>query len=78
MLAPADANTEAQFSSSASPPSACPSLHAGRLPIELACQGFDAQGNEFNYYLLLTSSFFMNNDVPRGYFEAYPWVLQTW
>jgi len=55
----------------------CPGCGLGRLPIELACQGFDAQGNEFNYYLLLTSSFFMNNDVPRGYFEAYPWVLQT-
>jgi len=32
----------------------------GRLPFEFVCRGFSAEGNEFSYFMLLTSNYIMN------------------
>jgi carnosine N-methyltransferase len=37
-----------------------PGCGLGRLPYELASAGFDAQGNEFSYFMLLVSDFILN------------------
>jgi len=37
-----------------------PGCGVGRLPYELANAGFDAQGNEFSYFMLLVSDFILN------------------
>lgn len=33
----------------------------GRLPFEFVCRGFSAEGNEFSYFMLLTSNYIMND-----------------
>ena len=38
----------------------CPGSGLARLPFDLACMGYSAQGNEFSYYMLLTSNIILN------------------
>ncbi|CAN6614042.1 carnosine N-methyltransferase [Trichomonascus vanleenenianus] len=38
-----------------------PGCGLGRLPMELAALGFQAQGNEFSFHMLFTSSFILNH-----------------
>lgn len=39
----------------------CPGSGLGRLPYELAKAGFDVQGNEFSYHMILGSHFVLNS-----------------
>jgi carnosine N-methyltransferase len=41
----------------------CPGSGLGRLPYELAKSGYDAQGNEFSYHMLLGSHFLLNGPL---------------
>mmetsp|Transcript_3455 Transcript_3455/g.12145 ORF Transcript_3455/g.12145 Transcript_3455/m.12145 type:complete len:480 (-) Transcript_3455:851-2290(-) len=52
----------------------CPGAGLGRLCWEAARLGFDAQGNEFSYFMLLASSFILNTPQEAECFRLYPWV----
>lgn len=49
----------------------------GRLCCELAGLGYEAQGNEYSYYMLLASSFVLNHCRGRYQWNIHPWVHQT-
>lgn len=46
----------------------------GRLCLELTNLGFEVQGNEFSYYMLLTSSFILNNTQRAQQWTVFPWM----
>uniref|UniRef100_A0A7S0UUK8 carnosine N-methyltransferase n=1 Tax=Polytomella parva TaxID=51329 RepID=A0A7S0UUK8_9CHLO len=54
-----------------------PGCGLARLCVELAAMNFQAQGNEFSYFMLLGSSFILNSMERRNQFHIYPWVLET-
>lgn len=53
-------------------------LHAGaglgRLCLEVAALGYEAQGNEFSYYMLLASSFLLNHMQRPNQWTLFPWL----
>lgn len=51
-----------------------PGAGLGRLVLECARRGFEAEGNEYSYYMLLTSSFILNHCVREGQFSIHPWI----
>ena len=51
-----------------------PGCGLGRLVYELAKRGYDAQGNEFSYYMLLFSSFMLNATREVGELGVCPWM----
>ena len=52
----------------------CTGAGLGRLCLELTNQGFEVQGNEFSYYMLLTSSFILNNTGRAEQWTVFPWM----
>ncbi|XP_022771809.1 carnosine N-methyltransferase-like isoform X3 [Durio zibethinus] len=57
-------------------PPAClvPGAGLGRLALEISCLGFISQGNEFSYYMMISSSFILNHTVTTGQWTIYPWI----
>jgi hypothetical protein len=55
----------------------CPGCGLGRLPFDLACLGYDAQGNEFSYHMLLGGQLILNKCSDANMFTIYPYVLST-
>ncbi|GMI76272.1 hypothetical protein like AT2G32170 [Hibiscus trionum] len=57
-------------------PPAClvPGAGLGRLALEISCLGFISQGNEFSYYMMICSSFILNNTETTGQWTIYPWI----
>lgn len=53
---------------------ACAGAGLGRLCLELTNLGFEVQGNEFSYYMLLTSSFILNNSQRAQQWTVFPWM----
>jgi len=51
-----------------------PGCGLGRLVFELAKRGYDAQGNEFSYFMLLFSSFMLNATSVVREFRIHPWM----
>ncbi|CAG9460026.1 unnamed protein product [Pedinophyceae sp. YPF-701] len=51
-----------------------PGAGLGRLPLELVARGFEAQGNEFSYMMLLAASFTLNQTETAEQFSIYPFV----
>ncbi len=51
-----------------------PGAGLGRLCLELASLGLQVQGNEWSYYMLLTSSFILNHSEKAGQWNIHPWV----
>lgn len=51
-----------------------PGAGLGRLVLECARRGFDTEGNEHSYYMLLTSSFILNHCERDGQFRIHPFV----
>jgi len=51
-----------------------PGCGLGRLVFELARRGYDVEGNEFSYYMLLFSSFMLNCTSRVGEFGIHPFV----
>ena len=51
-----------------------PGAGLGRLVLECAARGFETEGNEYSYYMLLTSSFVLNQCQTAGQFEIHPWI----
>ncbi|XP_014518817.1 carnosine N-methyltransferase isoform X2 [Vigna radiata var. radiata] len=57
-------------------PPAClvPGAGLGRLALEISCLGFISQGNEFSYYMMICSSFILNQSQTAGEWTIYPWI----
>eukprot|EP00195_Chlamydomonas_chlamydogama_P011198 CAMPEP_0202895146 /NCGR_PEP_ID=MMETSP1392-20130828/4405_1 /ASSEMBLY_ACC=CAM_ASM_000868 /TAXON_ID=225041 /ORGANISM="Chlamydomonas chlamydogama, Strain SAG 11-48b" /LENGTH=436 /DNA_ID=CAMNT_0049580059 /DNA_START=74 /DNA_END=1384 /DNA_ORIENTATION=- len=51
-----------------------PGAGLGRLCCEVAGLGYEAQGNEFSYFMLLTSSFLLNCTAEAEQYTLYPWL----
>ncbi|KAF6166166.1 hypothetical protein GIB67_023876 [Kingdonia uniflora] len=51
-----------------------PGAGLGRLALEISCLGFISQGNEFSYYMMICSSFILNQTDTAGEWTIYPWV----
>lgn len=51
-----------------------PGAGLGRLVYELCKAGYNAQGNEFSYFMLLTSHFILNNTKQKEEFSIYPYI----
>ena len=47
---------------------------SGRLCLDLAAKGFEVQGNEFSYFMLLASSFVLNRSPEAECWTIFPWV----
>ena len=70
LYVPTDPNAEGRY-----PPRVMvPGAGLGRLVLECARRGFEAEGNEHSYYMLLTSSFILNHCVTAGQFSIHPWM----
>ncbi len=54
-----------------------PGAGLARLCVEVAAQGYEAQGNEFSYYMLLASSFILNHTACARQWTIHPWVHST-
>uniref|UniRef100_A0A383VDL8 carnosine N-methyltransferase n=1 Tax=Tetradesmus obliquus TaxID=3088 RepID=A0A383VDL8_TETOB len=54
-----------------------PGAGLGRLCAEVAAAGFEAQGNEFSYFMLLTASFLLNSTSCSEQWTVHPWVHMT-
>ncbi|BFU24053.1 hypothetical protein EHI8A_104230 [Entamoeba histolytica HM-1:IMSS-B] len=54
-----------------------PGAGLGRLAYEIASLGFQCEGNEFTYYMLLTSEFLLNGIERIGQFKIFPWIMET-
>ncbi|KAI7743561.1 hypothetical protein M8C21_000760 [Ambrosia artemisiifolia] len=58
-----------------SPPTCLvPGAGLGRLALEISCLGFISQGNEFSYYMMICSSFILNQTQDVGEWTIYPWI----
>lgn len=55
----------------------CPGCGLGRLPFDLARMGYDAQGNEFSYHMLLGGHMILNRCTEVEAFTIFPFVLST-
>lgn len=51
-----------------------PGCGLGRLPLELAARGFQAQGNEFSFHMLFTSHFLLNCTMGAHEFAIHPYL----
>ncbi|KAF6266581.1 N2227-like protein-domain-containing protein [Scenedesmus sp. NREL 46B-D3] len=54
-----------------------PGAGLGRLCAEVAAAGFEAQGNEFSYFMLLTAAFLLNSTNCQQQWTVHPWVHVT-
>jgi len=54
-----------------------PGAGLGRLSWEIAHLGFNSQGNEFSYFMLLASQFILNNDLGIKKLKIHPFILQN-
>ncbi|XP_062153401.1 uncharacterized protein LOC133861625 isoform X2 [Alnus glutinosa] len=58
-----------------SPPSCLvPGAGLGRLALEISCLGFICQGNEFSYYMMICSSFILNQTQTTEEWTIHPWI----
>ncbi|KAJ9536902.1 hypothetical protein OSB04_029635 [Centaurea solstitialis] len=58
-----------------SPPTCLvPGAGLGRLALEISCLGFISQGNEFSYYMMICSSFLLNQTQAVGEWTIHPWI----
>ncbi|PKU78404.1 carnosine N-methyltransferase [Dendrobium catenatum] len=57
------------------PPSCLvPGAGLGRLALEISCLGFVSQGNEFSYYMMICSSFILNQTQAANQWTIFPWI----
>mmetsp|Transcript_28472 Transcript_28472/g.72559 ORF Transcript_28472/g.72559 Transcript_28472/m.72559 type:complete len:246 (-) Transcript_28472:2133-2870(-) len=55
----------------------CPGAGLGRLPYEISKLGFHCEGNEFSYFMLLTSNYILNEITCADSEKIYPFVHQS-
>jgi carnosine N-methyltransferase len=51
-----------------------PGAGLGRLVFELACQGYEAEGNELSYHQIVASNYILNSCESAAQHTIYPWV----
>eukprot|EP00899_Mesostigma_viride_P019572 jgi/Mesvir1/27616/Mv07349-RA.1 len=51
-----------------------PGAGLGRLAWEIARRGFDCQGNEFSYFIMMCSNFILNHSEAANQWALYPWI----
>lgn len=51
-----------------------PGAGLARLVVELVSRGYEVEGNDFDYFMLLCSSFILNCAQRRHEFSIFPWV----
>ena len=51
-----------------------PGAGLGRLVLECARRGYETEGNECSYYMLLTCSFMLNHSNSPDQFTVHPWI----
>ena len=51
-----------------------PGAGLGRLMVEVSALGYEAQGNEFDYFMLLASNYVLNKTSPKTHIPICPWV----
>ncbi|KAG2487879.1 hypothetical protein HYH03_013461 [Edaphochlamys debaryana] len=51
-----------------------PGAGLARLCVEVAGLGYEAQGNEFSYFMLLASSFILNHTTEPNQYTIHPWM----
>ena len=51
-----------------------PGAGLGRLTFEIARLGFRSQGNEFSYFMLITSDYLLNKTNKKEEFEVFPFI----
>ncbi|KAF3327525.1 hypothetical protein FCM35_KLT07643 [Carex littledalei] len=57
------------------PPSCLvPGAGLGRLALDISSLGFVSQGNEFSYYMMICSSFILNDAREACQWTIYPWI----
>jgi carnosine N-methyltransferase len=54
-----------------------PGAGLGRLAWEVARRGYQAQGSEFSYFMLIAGNFILNRLQHLGPVHVHPWALQT-
>jgi hypothetical protein len=54
-----------------------PGAGLGRLCVEVAAAGWEAQGNEFSYFMLLSAAFMLNATVRAQQWTVHPWLHMT-
>lgn len=54
-----------------------PGAGLGRLPLEIAARGYACQGNEFSYFMLLTSNFLLNAAGAADAIPVFPFLDQA-
>mmetsp|Transcript_8841 Transcript_8841/g.13044 ORF Transcript_8841/g.13044 Transcript_8841/m.13044 type:complete len:296 (-) Transcript_8841:565-1452(-) len=55
-----------------------PGAGVGRLALELYARGYEVQGNEFSFHMLLASDFILNGGCsPERPFAISPWLTET-
>ncbi|KAL7712768.1 carnosine N-methyltransferase [Entamoeba marina] len=54
-----------------------PGAGLGRLAYEIATLGFESEGNEISYYMLLTSAFILDYVKEPKAYSIFPWVTDT-
>ena len=54
-----------------------PGCGLARLVVEIGAAGFETEGNEFSYFMLLPASFMLNRSAGVDAWTIYPWVLST-
>ena len=54
-----------------------PGAGLGRLCVEVAAAGFEAQGNEFSYFMLITAAFVLNATACAEQWTIHPWLHLT-
>ncbi|CXI01232.1 N2227-like protein, putative [Plasmodium berghei] len=55
----------------------CPGSGLGRLPYEVAKRGYKSQGNEFSYFMLLSSNFILNYYNQKESLHIQPYCINT-
>lgn len=55
----------------------CPGSGLGRLPYEVAKRGYNSQGNEFSYFMLLASNYILNYYNEKNSLHIQPYCLST-
>lgn len=51
-----------------------PGSGLGRMPVDIACMGFDSVGNEFSYHMLVASNYLINGCARREEHRIAPYV----
>lgn len=54
-----------------------PGCGLARLAFDIAKLGYEAQGNEFSYFMLIASNFILNRCKEAYQFTIYPWIQQS-